>query len=205
MVSIDFSKYYAKINGVLKGNLKMSEEERLKKLETMLKELKETVRLYNELNPQGKIEIVPSLEDVSQVVICTHDDGHIGLFKKINCFEKVIGNNKYKIGTIYKGMDSSCVALKTFHKKSAFLDYFMASGTGVCLENGSYVANCVIDNEMSFDDMRQIMRDNGEIESFQYGKASKEEMVFVLAYATKYYNLSSEKLKREKNDAISRK
>ncbi len=102
-------------------------------------------------------------------------------------------------------MDSSYAALKTFHKKSAFLDCFMASGTGVCLENGSYVANCVIDNEMGFDDMRQIMRDNGEIGIFQYGKASKEEMASVLAYATKYHNLSSEKLKREKNDAISRK
>ena len=72
------------------------------------------------------------------------------------------------------------------------------TGTKVELENGNYTATCTIKKEMSFDEMRNIMKQEGRISTFEEGQATSEEMLEVLMYASNYYDKSENKSARAK-------
>lgn len=79
--------------------------------------------------------------------------------------------------------------MKTTHEDKHCRNRWERIGTKINLKDESYTTNCNMTNGMSFDDMRLTMFNNEEIRPYELGKASAEEMIKVLSYATKYYQL----------------
>ncbi len=179
----------------------MEKVEKIAELKAMLENLKEIAELYNGMvEAQERVAVVPQqLKDVSNVVVCVYNNNRVGLFKKIDWssdLDRVLDHH-YSAGTIYDGIDSYYTALRTTHERSYSCDRWELIGARVDLiNNRRYVANCVVNDCMSFDDMRLIMYSTGTIGSYQIGKATSEEMLEVLKYAYSYYELESKKLKR---------
>ncbi len=179
----------------------MEKVEKIAELKAMLENLKEIAELYNGMvESQERVAIVPQqLKDVSNVVVCVYNNNRVGLFKKINWSSNLDGvlNHYYRAGIIYDGIDSHYTALRTTHEKYNSCDRWELIGERVDLTNDrTYIANCVVNDCMSFDDMRLIMYSTGTIGPYQIGKATSEEMLEVLKYAYSYYELETKKLKR---------
>ena len=169
----------------------------------MLANLKEIAELYNGMvEPQERVEIVlqDQSRDVSNVFVCVYDSNHVGLFKKTDWQSPskydFWGSLSYDAGSVYEGVDSDYIALKTTHEQTFDCNRWEVVGSGVKLSIGDYIANCSMSDGMSFDDMRLIMYNAGNIGPYQFGKATSEEMLEVLKYAYNYYGLEPKKLKR---------
>lgn len=171
----------------------MEEKEKYEKLKLILDCLEKAVTLYNELNPQEKVTITPQVakKDVSDIFICFYNHKHVGLFEKLNhCFsQNYYYNDRYKAGSIYVGVDSNYVGMELTYNLSCSDHRWEKIGTKRKLNGQIYVSNCVIQDCMSFDDMRLIMYNEGKIGPYEIGKASSQEMVDVLRYALNYYQL----------------
>lgn len=178
----------------------MEKVEKIAELKAMLENLKEIAELYNGMvEPQERVAVVPQqLKDVSNVIVCVYNKNRIGLFKKINWSSVSGGYSRryYSAGIIYDGIDSYYTALRTTHKNYDNCDCWGEIGARVDLGDRTYIANCVINDCMSFDDMRLIMYSADTIGPYKIGKATSEEMLEVLKYAYSYYELESKKLKR---------
>ena len=79
--------------------------------------------------------------------------------------------------------------MKETHESFFSKNEWKRIGTKIIVNNKSYVANCNMQNGMSFDDMRLIMYREGQIEPYEIGKATSQEMLEVLKYASSYYQL----------------
>ena len=165
----------------------------------MLDDIKQALALYNKVATE-KMEIVPQVkkEDVSNVYICVYynddkfDDKYIGLFEKKDWSRRQSAfSPEFYAGSIYVGVGSSYVGMiKTYHERTSVFDS-ECIGTKRVLDNGSKcIANCLIDKFMSFDDMRLIMANAELIDDFEVGKATSQEKLEVLKYASYYYGLS---------------
>lgn len=174
----------------------MKEKNKNEELKSILSDIKKALELYNDLNPEEKMKLVPQEEkkDVSDIFVCVYNDKYVGLFKKINWSTEVktyIGYSKpeYKAGSIYIGIDSNYIGMKETHYSSRCTNVWERIGTKYVIDGNSYVANCNMQNGMSFDDMRLIMYNDGVIDSYEIGKASSKKMIEVLSYACSYYQL----------------
>ncbi len=179
----------------------MEKLEKIEELKAMLENLKEIAELYNGMVPaQEKVEVVPQqLNDVSNVFVCVYNGNSVGFFKKKNWHSDISSyrvGDYYDAGSIYEGVDSDYIALKTTHEGYGIRNRWEEVGRDVTLSSGTYIANCSMSDGMSFDDMRLIMYSAGDSEPYQFGKATSAEMLEVLKYAYNYYGLESKKLKR---------
>ncbi len=171
------------------------EEKKKEELKSLLEGLQKALEMYNDLNPQEKLTITPQEEkkDVSDIFICVYNNKHVGLFKKINWdsnYSYRSGDDYYDAGSIYVGVDSNYVGMKQTHERWIDVSYWKKAGARVALKDkDTYVANCNMENGMSFDDMRLIMYGDGQIGPYEIGKASSQEMIDVLKYASSYYQL----------------
>lgn len=127
-------------------------------------------------------------KDVSNIFICMYNGKHVGLFKKRNW-----STNKtqswYDAGSIYVGVDSNYIGMKKAHRGSIEYNKWEPIGTRVMVDEKCYIANCSMQNGMSFDDMRLIMYGEGQIKAYEIGKANSEEILEVLKFAASYYQL----------------
>lgn len=174
----------------------MEDKEKFEELKSILEELQKALELYNELNPSQKLTITQQTEkrDVNNIFICVYNGIHVGLFKKINWSTELrknyfFGCDEYDAGSIYVGINSNYVGMKKTHSDNFWLNKWQPIGTKVVLNNNSYVSNCVMQTGMSFDDMRLIMYSAGKIGPYEIGKATSQEMLDVLKYASSYYQL----------------
>lgn len=173
----------------------MEEKKKYEELKSILEGLQKALELYNDLNPQEKLAITPQDErkDVSEIYICVYNDKHIGLFREINWksgYCDLLGREHcYYAGSVYIGVDSDYIGMKDTHEFDKPISKWRRAGCRVDLQSGTYVANCDMKNCMSFDDMRLIMYCNGEIEIYEIGKASCQEILDVLKYARSYYQI----------------
>lgn len=181
----------------------MEEKNKYEELKTLLEGLQKALEMYNGLNPQErKLVIIPQEEkkDVSDIFICVYNNKHVGLFKKINwnsSYHRGWSNFDYNAGSIYVGVDSNYVGMKQTHKDNITVSYWQEAGARVDLKDCTYVANCNMENGMSFDDMRLIMYSAGQIGPYEIGKASSQEINDVLKYAFSYYQLNQNIQKQE--------
>lgn len=181
----------------------MEEKKKYEELKSILEGLQKAIEMYNDLNPEQKLEITPQdkRKDVSDIFICVYNKKHVGLFKKINWksghYVRYF-SDCYNAGSIYIGVDSNYIGMKTTHEDSIGVSRWEKAGARIDLkEQGTYIANCDMENGMSFDDMRLIMYNAGQIESYEIGKASSQEMIDVLKYASSYYQLD-QNIQRQK-------
>ncbi len=127
--------------------------------------------------------------NISNIFICVCNDQHVGLFKRIDWVSKIEYTPipRYASGSIYVGVNSGYIGVNLTHSDTCTMNLWCPSGTKVFLPDRTYIANCNIENAMSFDDMRLIMHDVGEIKNYEIGKASLKEVFEVLQYASSYY------------------
>lgn len=173
----------------------MEEKKKYEELKSILKGLQKALELYNDLNPPKNLAITPQEEkkDVSDIFICVYNGKHVGLFKKINWnsdYYSRWSDCDYDAGSIYVGVDSNYVGMKQTHDRNIEVSCWKKVGARVDLEKGTYIANCNMQNGMSFDDMRLIMYSDEQIETYEIGKASSKEIIDVLEYASRYYQLN---------------
>lgn len=170
----------------------MEEKNKKEELKQILEDIKKALALYNSIDHERNLKIVNQNEqqDVRDVFVCVYDDKCVGLFKKIdwNC-----GGYGKDTGSIYVGVDSNYIGMKKTHDSFSSVNKWQPAGTSVHLcsgrSSGRYVANCDMQDSMSFDDMRLIMYNAGQIESYEIGKATSQEKLAVLKYAFNYYQL----------------
>ena len=79
--------------------------------------------------------------------------------------------------------------MKETHSYNICRNHWQSVGKKIIVDGKSYVSNCIMQNGMSFDDMRLIMYSDGQIGPYEIGKASSQEMIDVLKYASSYYQL----------------
>ena len=181
----------------------MEENKNQEELKLILEELKKVLELYNKLNPRENLTLAKQEEkkNVSDIFICVYNNKHVGLFKKINwSSDKKISSTlmtEYAAGSTYIGVDSIYLGIKTTHRLSESVNQWEPIGTKIIVDGKSHVANCEIQSEMSFDDMRLIMYNKGQIEPYEIGKASSKEMIDVLNFAYNYYQLDKN-IKKQK-------
>ncbi len=169
----------------------MEEKKKYEELKLLLEGFQKALELYNDLNPQEKLSITPQEEkkDVSDIFICVYNGKNVGLFKKLNWYSSYYKIISYNAGSIYVGVDSNYVGMKRTHDDVINVSQWETAGARVELKDKTYIANCDMEDGMSFDDMRLIMYSEGKIDSYEIGKASSEEMIDVLKYAFSYYKL----------------
>lgn len=170
-------------------------EEQNDKLKEMLQKIQEVIELYNSLNPQNKMALTPQVvrNDVRNIFICVYNGNHVGLFKKINwSIENFYYSSCYDAGCVYVGIDSNYIGIKKTHSYDTSVSCWEPIGTKLVLRHNTYVSNCVMQDSMSFDDMRLIMYKEGKIKPYEIGKADPDEMLEVLKYAFSYYQLDQD-------------
>ncbi len=174
----------------------MEEIKRNEELKQILEGLQKALELYNGINPEEKLELVKQVEkkDVSSIFVCVYNSKCVGLFKKINWSSTIYQWTKYhspeyNAGSIYVGIDSNYIGMKSTHEDMFSRNSWQEVGKKVVVDGKSYVANCNMQNGMSFDDMRLIMYSAGQIGPYEIGKATSQEMLEVLKYASSYYQL----------------
>ena len=179
-------------------------KENLEELKKIVSDIKHAITLYNTLNPDNKLvlsEDDENIKDVSNIQICVYNKGHIGLFKQTQYFTESSDDNleNYNAGLVFHGIDSGYTGVIVTHRGTNALYKVEKIGYRVSVNNGKsvYIANCEINDLMSFDDMRMIMKKAGEIGDYKVGKSNSIEMQKVLEYAFNYYQLDK-KNKRKK-------
>ena len=181
----------------------MTEEERLKALNQILANIKEAISKYNELSPSNPLTLSDNelKIDVSNLYICLVDNNTVGLFEKkywdYNSFGKHIFEDERftRRGYVYSGVNSDYVAIKrTFPDK---YDYEKGKRTQYAYYD-DLVANCIVNKEVLFDDIRKYMFEQGIIPTYTPGRASVSQINAVLEHAyNNYFNIpKDEKLKR---------
>ena len=147
---------------------------------------------HNATYPNNQLGLVNTSEliDISNLCICTYNDNEVDIFTKkyfktnvtIMCFE-----NSYWADIIYTSYNGNHMAIKSLHNGRHPANRFFYVGEATEWDKKTYLATCKLESEMSFDDMRQKMKDIGEISDFIPGKATRDEINAVLCFAKKYY------------------
>ena len=174
----------------------MEEIKKNEELKQILEGIQKALELYNSMNHEEKLKIVNQAEqkNVSNIFVCVYNNNCVGLFKKINWSSPIhqwtkYHSPEYNAGSIYVGIDSDYIGMKETHEAFFSRNEWKKVGTKIIVDGKSYVANCNMQNGMSFDDMRLIMYSVGQIEPYEIGKATSQEMLEVLRYASSYYQL----------------
>lgn len=135
--------------------------------------------------------------DVSKLQICVYDKKSIGLFKTIEWRE--CGWLLDSAGYIYLGVGSDRIGMRiTF--KGMQCDSYEMIGNSHMVNNKLYIANCNIEKEIGFDNMRLILYKKGLIQRFTFGEATNDEIFDVICHAMDYFNLTEEKSKAKKKN-----
>lgn len=153
--------------------------------------------MYNDANAEEKIILTKEIKDVSNIYICVYNYRHIGLFEKIDwntekTYDASCDRWNYDAVGVYVGMDSDYVGINLTHYNHKRVYQWQEIGSSVTINNKTYVANCNMQNKMSFNDMRRVMYNDGEIDSYEIGKVSLQELLEVLKYAQHYYGICSD-------------
>lgn len=151
-----------------------------------LKGLQEIITLYNACHPEQKVSIVPEKRDVSQLFVCSYDEGKVGLFKTINWTKNranmIVSDNQ--TGTIFLGIDSTHIGLKTKWKG---MEIWHASNYTQITRDGVYISTCHMHHAVVFEELRFTMHQEGLIQNYELGFADSKEILQVLDYATEYF------------------
>lgn len=189
-------------------------------MENLLIKIKELVEAYNNLPGAEKVAVVPEKYahdmnipidekeiDVSTYYICVYDDAQVGLFKELRHStgkEYVMGTAKYEAGSLFIGVESNLIGMKTTHEVFRTVSNWQESGTLEIVDQKRYVCNCNMYDAMPFDDMRLLMYEEGIINSYRLGKATEKDLIKVLKFAHQYYKGKivnpHEKVKELKNN-----
>ena len=173
----------------------MEEKNKCNDLKGILYEIQKTIEMYNQLNPEEKIVITKQeMKDVSNLFVCSYNGWHVGLFEKDDWHISRVGC--YDAGSIFFEVDSSYIGIYQAHGHN-YNDTWYHAGGRVCLNGRYYISNCTMQDSMSFDDMRLIMYNAGEIASYERGKATSQEIIEVLNYAKNYYKLKRADVKKK--------
>lgn len=136
--------------------------------------------------------------DVSKLQICVYDKKSIGLFKTMEWME--CGWLFDSAGYIYLGVGSDRIGMRITLKGGMQLDSYEMIGNFHTVNNKLYIANCNIEKEIGFDNMRLILYKKGLIQRFTFGEATNDEIFDVICHAMDYFNLTEEKSKAKKKN-----
>lgn len=173
-------------------------------MENLLNKIKELVEAYNQLPNSTKMTLVPEeyakslnlpieekYNDVSNYYICLYNNGKVGIFKQLNYSsqktETNSGYERWEAGALYIGVNSSLVGIKVTHHDIFSVNSWKELGQMETVDDKRYVCNCKIHDDMTFDEMRLLMYEKGEIGTYSLGKATDRELINVLNFAHKYY------------------
>lgn len=170
----------------------------------LLQNINELLELYNELPGVEKKALVsekyikstnlPTIEkpkDISEYWVCLYNDDKVGLFKEVchsSKVEYVMGIPNYSAGSIFFGIDSDLVGMKTTHLGFSDEEVWDKIGKTKIIDQKKYQSNCNMQDAMMFNDVRLIMYDQGLIPTYKIGKATDKEIIEVLNFARNYYN-----------------
>lgn len=178
------------------------EKNELKELKELLKEISNVINKYNELNPEEKVKLIKQNQvDVSNLFVCAYNNGCVGLFERIGWIERDFFLETKYLGEVYVGVNSDYVGIKANLEKGYYVDKWYRPGVEVrSYSDGKYyVSNCYMSYSISFDDIRMLMYSEKLIDTYELGKATNDEIIDVLAYARKHFEVSNKTKTNTKN------
>ena len=166
-------------------------------LKKILKSIKESVKLYNDLYPEEKIEVkeVNKKKDVKKFFICTYNEDCVGLFEKFDFSSKKL-HDHYMAANIFTSINSNYIGAIKTHKGCNSVLENSPIGSLYTVEGRTHIVNCEINDYIHFDDMRLKMYNDGVLTFYEPGKATTSEILEVLKYSYNYYY--KEKTKKKK-------
>ncbi len=174
----------------------MEDKNKTAELKQILESIEKVIKMYNCMNTEEQLELVKKEEkkDVKNVFVGVYNDNCVGLFKKIDWSTSIeqwteFHSAKYDAGSIYVGIDSDYIGLKTTHESYYSTDRWDDIGENVVFNGNDYTANINMKNAISFDEMRLLMFRAGLIKYYDFGRATTQEILEVLNYAFDYYHL----------------
>lgn len=155
-----------------------------KKIKDLTK-LQEIITLYNAHHPEQRVSIVPEKRDVSNLFVCSYNEGKVGLFKT----KEWVRSSSKQYGVVFLGIDTMHVGSKTVWRDHEIWhepNYTTRIDTFTEIE--SYTSTCHMHGAVAFEELRFMMRQEGLIQDYELGFASSKEILQVLDYATKYFD-----------------
>lgn len=165
-----------------------------KKIKDLTK-LQEIITLYNANHPEQRVSIVPEKRNVSELFVCSYDEGKVGLFKT----KEWVNSSSKQHGVIFLGVDTMHVGLKTVWRDHEI--WHMPNFTiqrDVFTEIESYTSTCHMHDAIAFEELRLMMRQEGLIQDYELSFASSKEILQVLDYATKYFDKTKSEKEMQK-------
>jgi len=170
-------------------------EEKRESKDKIFKKLQQLIDEINNLYPEEKISLEKNNKKwVSNVCVCIYNGNCVGLFRKTN-WRKEYDYGRYDSGSTYIGVDSNCVAVHQTHLYCRDCNTWLEEGK----MSGNLIVNCTINKIMEFDQIRLEMYTNGLINTYELGKATKEEILEVLKYVRDKYFIVDTKKKTKTN------
>lgn len=115
------------------------------------------------------------------------------MFERIGWIERDFFLETKYLGEVYVGVNSDYVGIKANLEKGYYVDKWYRPGVEVrsYSDDEYYVSNCYMSYSISFDDIRMLMYSEKLIDSYELGKATNDEIIDVLAYARKHFEVSN--------------
>lgn len=155
-----------------------------------IEQVKTIVMEHNETHQNSQLEVINTSEliDIRNYYVCTYGDNEVDIFTKKLIQSTTSANGRYYYTeAIYNGYSSNQTAIYSLHEGYHLTNYYLSVGKASTWDNKIYKVTCVLNYKVSFDGIRQIMKDIGEINEFIPGKATRDEINAVLCFAKKYY------------------
>lgn len=144
---------------------------------------------------QGKIS-------TKELYICYYDRGDVDIFVSHDFKKQEKDSYFYRTGIIYQGVSSDKIGAKLTNVSYPNREAFVSPGWSICLAGKDYIANCKIKTVIPFEKMRDLALEFfgsdypvNELD-IELGKAYPCELVVVLKYARRHYNLGPNTEKR---------
>lgn len=183
----------------------------------ILDTIKRLIKIYNASYPEESLTLGSSKEnglskeaneqsekiDVKDIYVCLYNTNEIGLFKKDRySMEHTRAFLWHKLdydfntyGEIYFGYNTSNIGLVQLSEDGRNCHCQVDVGCPAKVGEKLYFSNVLINNSISFEDLRIKMAIDGQLGEYTLGQASHAEIIKVLTYAPNYFDNNPAKIK----------
>lgn len=191
--------------------------EPIKKTE-ILDIIKKLIKIYNASYPEESLSLSSSKEnglskstdeqsekiDVKDIYVCLYDVNEIGLFKKdsysmehtcCSLWDSSLDYSYDTYGEIYFGYNSNNIGLVQLSENGSAKHALLRAGNCGYVGGKCYFSNVLINDSISFEDLRLKMAISGQLGEYTQGQASQTEIIKVLTYAQSYFDGNKAKVK----------
>ncbi len=141
--------------------------------------------------------------NVQNLYFCINDRNEVGIYRRFEYYNRKIktlfNKNYYDSGLIFEGLDNDNCAVIETHYDDIPTVRNLGIGKRISDARCYYTVNCMIKNYISFNNLCLKMIDEGLMSKYTCEQVSQSQLLKVIKYAYKYFDMYSvEKAKQKK-------